>query len=64
MEEVKFTVKALAAIKEVTIEELADMAGISVNHLKKVSSGAVKMTADDLINLSRVTGIPPENIRY
>ena len=64
MEEVKFTVKALAAIKEVTIEELADMAGISVNHLKKVSSGAVKMTADDLINLSRVTGISPENIRY
>ena len=64
MEEVKFTVKALAAIKEVTIEELADMAGISVNHLKKVSSGAVKMTADDLINLIRVTGISQENIRY
>lgn len=64
MEDLKFTVKALAALKNISIEELANKAGISANHLRKVSSGIVRMTAEDLMNLSRVTGVPPENIKY
>ena len=37
--------------------------GIDYNHLKQVSAGRVKMTADDLKRLSAFTGVPAENIR-
>ena len=62
MEDVKFTVRMLAAHMRMNIEELAELAGISPSHLKSVSSGRAKMTGDDIVKLSKATGIPCENI--
>ena len=64
MEELKLTVRALAAQMKTSIEELAKLAGIEYNHLRMVSAGRVKMTADDLIKLSKACGVPPENIEH
>lgn len=62
MEEVKFTVKMLAAYMRMSIEKLAENSGISVDHLLNVSAGRVKMTADDIVKLSNFTKIPAKNI--
>lgn len=62
MEDIKFTVKMLAAYMRMSIEKLADNAGIDAEHLSNVSCGRVKMTGDDLVKLSNFTGIPAKNI--
>lgn len=62
MEEIKFTVKMLAAYMRTSIEKLAEAAGIEAEHLSNVSCGRAKMTADDIVKLSAHTGIPPANI--
>lgn len=62
MEDIKMNVKTLAAYMHTTIEGLAELAGISKNHLQAVVAGRAQMTADDLISLKRATGIPMENI--
>ena len=62
MENIKLTVRALAAQMKVSIEELARMAGIDPSHLKSVSAGRATMTATDLMRLSDITGINPKNI--
>lgn len=62
MDEIKLNVKALAAMKKVSITKLAEMCGLSENHLKQVSAGNVPMTAYDLKQLSKVTGVPTDNI--
>lgn len=59
----ELNVKALAAMLDMSIAELAKEAGIDQNHLLSVSSGRVKMTAKDLQKLSTRTGIPAENIK-
>lgn len=58
-----FNIKAIAAVMEISTDKLAEKAGIDCNHLKQVSCGRVRMTADDLKKLSAVSGIPTENIR-
>lgn len=63
MAERKWTVKAIAAWMGITIEELAKKADINANHLKDVSCGRVKMSADDLISLSKVSGISEREIK-
>lgn len=63
MEELKLSVKALAAIMDMSIEELATNAHLDYTHLKSVSSGRTRMTAEDLQNLSNYTGIPADNIK-
>lgn len=62
MENLTFTVKALAAIKRMNIGQLAEQAGINPNHLKMVSCGRVSMTASDLQKLAAFTGIPADRI--
>lgn len=62
MEDIKFNVRALAAMMKGSIEELAKMADINPTHLKDVSANRVKMTARDLVNLSKATGVKIENI--
>jgi len=64
MENVIFTVKMLAALMKMSITELANKAQISPDHLLSVSSGRTKMTADDIVKLSDLTGIPPQNIEH
>lgn len=62
MEEVKFNIRMLAAYMKMSIEELAEKAEINIPHLKNVSAGRVKMTAEDIVKLSAFTGIPAKNI--
>lgn len=62
MEDKQFNIRMLAAYMKVSIEKLAEMANISQQHLKNVSAGRTKMTADDIIKLSAATGIPAKNI--
>lgn len=64
MENLKLNVRALAAIKKISIEDLAREAGLDPSHLKSVSSGRATMTATDIINLSLVTGVSPFNIEH
>ena len=47
---------------KISIETLAALAEIQPNHLKQVSAGNVEMTAYDLKQLSRVTGVPADGI--
>ena len=61
--EIKWNVRALAANRKQSIETLANDAGINPQHLKDVSTGRVKMSADDLIRLSATTGISPFSIQ-
>ncbi len=63
MDNIVLNIKALAAMLNMNIEELSEKCGIDYNHLKQVSAGRVKMTADDLKRLSAFTGVPAENIR-
>jgi plasmid maintenance system antidote protein VapI len=62
--DIKFTVRMLTAYLGTNMDDLAERAGIGVDHLKNVSSGRAKMTADDIVKLSAVTGIPVENIDH
>ena len=62
MENVMFTVRMMAAMMKISIEDLADKCEIERAHLKQVSAGNVKMTAYDLRQLSKITGIPADNI--
>ena len=62
MEGIKLNVKALAAMMDMSIEELAKLSDINPTHLKDVSANRVKMTARDLINLSKATKVSHENI--
>lgn len=62
MEEVKFNIRMLAAYMKMSIEDLAEKAGINIMHLKNVSAGRAKMTADDIVKLAAFTGIPAKNI--
>ncbi|WP_105302935.1 helix-turn-helix domain-containing protein [Anaerolactibacter massiliensis] len=62
MNDIVLNIKALAAMKNMSIEELAKACEIDYNHLKQVSAGRVKMTAYDLKKLSEITGVPADNI--
>ena len=57
MEE-KYTVKALAALKRMSINELAEACGIKPVHLQNVSSGRATMLGSDLVRLATFTGVP------
>lgn len=63
MEDIVFSVKALAALMSMSIEQLANACDISANHLKAVQNGRATMTGTDLIKLSQFTGVPVENIK-
>ena len=52
----------LAAMMKMPISELAEKAKINPDHLASVSAGRARMTADDLIKLSDLTGIDPKKI--
>lgn len=64
MDDVMFTVRMLAAYMRMSIEKLAEHCGIDSYHLAQVSCGRVKMSADDIVKLSKHTGIPAERIEH
>ena len=62
MEDLKLNIRAIAGMRSQAIADLAKDAGINDSHLLNVSAGRVKLTLDDAIALSKLTGIPAENI--
>ena len=62
MNGITLNVRALAANMKISIETLAERCGIEKNHLRQVSAGNVDMTAYDIKALSKVTGVPTDNI--
>ena len=62
MEDLKLSIRAIAANLKISIEELAKRCDISPNHLKQVSAGNTRMLAEDLRKISDYTGIPADNI--
>lgn len=64
MEKTKFklNIKALAAMMNCTIEELAVKAEINPTHLKSVNAGRATMSAYDLIQLWKTTNVPCDQI--
>lgn len=63
MNEMKLNIKAIAAQFGLSIEDMAKKCGIAPNHLKMVSSGYVKMTAEDVERISITFNIPMQNIQ-
>ena len=62
MENIKLSIRAIAANEKISIEELAKRCEINPAHLKQVSAGNVKMLAEDVYKISQHTGIPMDNI--
>ena len=62
MDNIKLSVRAIAANLKISIEELAKRCEINPAHLKQVSAGNVKMLAEDVHKISAYTGIPADNI--
>ncbi len=62
MENITLNIRALAAMKKLSIEKLAELADIDPKHLVNVSVGRAKMTGRDLVNLAKATGVNPFNI--
>lgn len=62
MDNIKLSIRAIAANMKISIEELARRAGIAPGHLKQVSAGNVKMLAEDVQKIAAYTGIPADNI--
>lgn len=63
MDEIKMNVKMLAKLKNMTYRELAEACGMTFDHLKGIIYGTATMSATDLLELSRVTGVAPQNIQ-
>ena len=64
MEEAKkWSVGAIARDMKISVEELANRAGIKPMHLKSVSANRATITGDDLIKISLLTGISPFEIK-
>lgn len=63
MTDMKLTIKAIAAQFNLSIEEMAIKCSISPNHLRMVSGGYVKMTAEDIEKISITFNIPMQNIQ-
>lgn len=59
----KFSIKALAANENLSIESLAEKCGLDPAHLRNVSLGRAVMTAKELIGLAEGTGVSPVAIR-
>ena len=62
MDEIKWSIRALAANRKQSVEALANEAGIEPTHLRSVSSGRANMSAKELIALAKLTGVHPFNI--
>lgn len=63
MEDIMFSVKALASLMDMSVEDLAKECEINPNHLRAVQAGRATMTGTDLIKLSQFTKVPVENIK-
>lgn len=62
MDELEFNIKSIAALKKMSLQELAEKTGINYNHLREVSAGRVKLTLEDAKVLSEFSGVPADQI--
>lgn len=62
MDEIKWSIRAIAANRKQSIEALAEDAGIDPARLRNVSSGRAYLLARELLAISKLTGVPPFNI--
>ena len=58
------TLRAIAALREQTIRELAVDCGLDPDHLYQVNTGRATMTAEDLMKIHLQTNVPAHLIRY
>ena len=59
----KWSVGAIARDMNISVEELANRAGIKPTHLRSVSLNRATITGDDLIKIALLTGISPFEIK-
>lgn len=64
MEQEKYTVKAIAALKGWTYAEMAQHTGIKARRLKNLNAGSCSMLARELYAISNATGVQPDMIAY
>lgn len=62
MNDKKWTIKQMCVRLNINMKELAEKSDIPYNHLKMVSAGAVRMTAEDLVKLHNFSGLAMEEI--
>ncbi|MBQ9613783.1 MAG: hypothetical protein IJV14_14535 [Lachnospiraceae bacterium] len=60
--DIKMNVATLCAYTGMSTQELSIAAEIKPTHLMAVRAGRARITGDDLLGLSAVSGIPVENI--
>lgn len=62
MEDIKLNIRAICAMRKITLSEFAKECGITENHMKDLAKGKVRMLAEDFVKIHEFTGIPYENI--
>lgn len=55
-------IRDLRKAKHVTIEELAELTGISTSHISRIESGQRGLSLENVIRLARALGAEPEDI--
>ena len=55
-------IREIRKSKEITIEQLAEMSGISTSHLSRIESGGRGLGLENLIKIARSLGVEPEEI--
>lgn len=62
MDGIKMNVATLCAYLNMATDDVAKKIGVKPDHLKAVRAGRARMTADDLIGLSDLSGVDIHNI--
>jgi transcriptional regulator with XRE-family HTH domain len=55
-------IKKIRTGKEITLEALADLSGISTSHLSRIEAGSRGLSLENLIRIARALGVEPEEI--
>lgn len=61
---IKLSIRALAANENLSVEALAEKCGLDPVHLRNVSLGRAAMTAKELMTLAENAGVSPSLIQY
>lgn len=55
-------IREIRRSKEITIEQLSDLSGISTSHLSRMESGSRGLSMANLLRIARALGVEPEDI--
>lgn len=64
MNEIKLNIRALAAMMNLTLKELAEQSGADYRHLFNVAYRGTALRFEEGLKLSKFTGVPVENIVF